>query len=175
VLEILDVERIAGEEVSDEDVRMIAEMEVHPEIRKWDTDYIHHSSDFETNIRGFRKFLERVPEDEDQLCLLARLDGKVVGFMGIHRFGELKSHVGDVGIMVHSEYQRRGIGTKLLEAGIKLARLKGFKRLEADTLATNIAMREAADKAGFRLEGIRRKDINMHGQLRDSALYAILL
>ena len=171
-IEIFDAEKFS---LSDEDIRRVAEMEIHPEIRKWDTDYIHHSDDLETNIRGFRKFFERVPKDKNQLCLLAKLDGKIVGFLGIHRFSEPKGHVGNVGIMVHPHHQLKGIGTKLLKAGIKLARDKGFKRLEADTLATNKAMRRTAEKAGLQLEGIRTKDINMHGQLQDSAVYAILL
>ena len=63
----------------------------------------------------------------------------------------------------------------MLKAGTALARKKGFKRLEADTLATNKAMRRTAEKAGFKLEGTRKKDVNMHGRLMDSALYALLL
>ena len=77
--------------------------------------------------------------------------------------------------MVHPDYQCKGIGTKLLETGIELAKEKGLKRLEADTLSSNKAMRRIAEKAGFRLEGIRKKDVNMHGRLMDSALYALLL
>jgi len=161
--------------LSNQDIRSIAEMEVHPEIRKWDTDYIHHSDDLETNIRGFREWFDRIPKDENQLCLLAKSDGKVVGFLGIHRFSPPRNHVGDVGIMVHPDHQRKGIGTKLLKAGIEIAKEKGFKRLEADTLAANEAMRRTAEKAGFQLEGVRRKAISIHGKLLDLALYAIVL
>jgi len=171
-LEILDVEKIS---MSDKVIFSVAEMETHPEIRKWDTDYARHSDNLETNIRAFRRFFKQIPKDKNQLCLLAKLDDNIVGFLGIHRFDEPKNHVGDVGIMVHPGHQRKGIGTKLLKAGIKLAREKGFKRLEADTLADNRAMRRIAEKAGFQLEGIRRKAINMHSHLKDTALYAILL
>ena len=171
-LEIVDATSIS---LDDEDIRSIAVMEIHPEIRRWDTDYVHHSDDLEANVLGFRRFFERLHNEKDQLCLLARMDTKVVGFLGIHSFGQPKSHVADVGIMVHPDHQRKGIGTALLKAGIELARKEGIKRLEADTLATNKAMRRIAEKTGFRLEGIRRRDMNMHGRLMDSALYAILL
>jgi len=171
-LEIVDVKKVP---VSEIDILTVAEMEVHSEIRKWDTDYVHHSSDQHENVQGFRRFFHRVPGDENQLCLLAKLGGKVVGFLGIHCFDKPRSHVGDVGIMVHPDYQCKGIGTTLLKAGIDLAREKGFKRLEADTLAENKAMRRTAGKAGFQLEGLRRKAMNMHGQFKDEALYALLL
>lgn len=171
-LEIIDAEKIS---VSDEDILRVAELMIHPEIRKMDTDYRRHTNNLETMFQRLNDFFERVPKDENQLCLLAKLDGEVVGFLGIHRFNELKSHVGDVGIMVHPDHQQKGIGIKLLKTGIKLAREKGFKRLEADTLAENRAMRRTVEKAGFQLEGIKRKDINMYGELKDEALYALLL
>ena len=171
-VEILDVEEVT---VSEKDIREVAELMVHPEIMRWDTDYRSHTTDAQELLPKLRESFKRTPSDEDQLCLLARSEGKVVGFLGIHRFGGSKPHIGDVGIMVDPDYQGKGIGTKLLKGGIELARDKGFKRLEADTLATNKAMRRTAEKAGFQLEGIRRKCANMHGQLKDEALYALLL
>jgi len=42
-------------------------------------------------------------------------------------------------------------------------------------LVENKASRRLLEKAGFQLEGIRRKAINMHDELKDEALYALLL
>ena len=81
-LEILNVEKVS---LSDEDIRRVAELMIHPEIRKMDIDYRHHSTDLGTMFRKLKDFFKRVPTDENQLCLLAKLDGKVVGFLGIHR------------------------------------------------------------------------------------------
>lgn len=171
-LAILDVEKTS---LSEEDIRKVAEMMIHPGIMRWDIECRSHTTDAQKLLPKLREFFERTPNDEDQLCLLAKREGKIAGFLGVHRFGGSKPHVGDVGIMVHPDFQNRGIGTKLLRAGIALAKEKGFKRLEADTLAENKAMRRTAEKAGFRVEGIRAKAVDMHGQLKDEALYAILL
>jgi RimJ/RimL family protein N-acetyltransferase len=171
-LEIVDAEKIS---MSDEDVRKVAELNTHPKIKASDTYYRHHSSDLVTMFQRFKDFFQKVPKDKNQLCLLAKLDGNVVGFLGIHRFNEPKTHMGDVGIMVHPDHQCKGIGTKLLKTGIVLARERGLLRLTADTLTENKAMRRIAEKAGFQLEGIRKKNINMYGQLKDEALYALLL
>gem|GEM_PF-5958098 len=48
-------------------------------------------------------------------------------------------------------------------------------RLEADTLASNVAMRRLLEKVGFRLEGIRAKRYRRDRELHDEALYALLL
>jgi len=155
---------------------MVVEMHLHPEIRKWNKYHQRYiRGDAGKSLQAFRRFFDRLPKDRNQLFLLAKLDGKVVGFLGIHRFEEPRGHVGDVGIEVHPDHQGKGIGTKLLRAGIKLARRRGFKRLEVDTLATNIAMRKSAERAGFKLEGMRRKYTRMRGRLLDTSLYAILL
>ena len=172
LLKIVNVEEVA---VSDEDVRSVAEMMLHPKVLRWDSEYRSLGSNIEELSKGLGEFLRQTSKDESQFCLLAKMDGKTVGFLGIHRFGGSKPHVGDVGIIVHPDYQRRGIGTRLLRAGIELASRKRFKRLEADTLGENKCMRKTAEKAGFQLEGIRRQAIEMRGELKDEALYAIML
>ena len=160
--------------LTDEDFRRLAGMETHPEVARWGIPAF--GGDVEKVFAAFKKSLENISETEDEF-LVAMVDGRVVGFAGIHRLegkiGERK-HVGEVGITVHPDFQRRGIGTKLLKACVNLARNRGFKRLEADTLAHNIAMRRILEKTGFKLEGIRRRRVRIKGKCHDEACYAIL-
>ena len=83
------------------------------------------------------------------------------------------SHVGEVGIMVHPKHQNRGVGTALLKACVHVSRKRGFRRLEADTLAHNTAMMRIAEKAGFTLEGIRRGRFKRDNTYLDEAMLAI--
>jgi len=161
--------------LTDDELRMLAEIEEHSEIAKLDIPAF--GGDVEKAYAAFKKSHEEFPKSEDE-SLVAKVNGRVVGFVGIHKLsgerGEMK-HVGEVGIMVHPEYQRRGIGTKLLKAAVSLAKRRSFKRLEADTLANNKAMRRIAEKAGFNLEGIRRRRFKSNGGYLDETLQAILL
>jgi len=160
--------------LTDEDFRRLAEIEEHPEVARWDIPAF--GGDVERAFAAFKKSIENISETEDEF-LVAMLNGRVVGFAGIHRLkgkiGEIK-HVGKVGIAIHPEFQRRGIGTKLLKTCVTLARRQGFKRLEADTLANNIAMRCILEKVGFKLEGIRRRRVKLDGKYHDEACFAIL-
>ena len=76
--------------------------------------------------------------------------------------------------MVHPDFQRGGIGTELLRACLSLAGRRGFKRLEADTLANNKAMRRILEKVGFKLEGVRPMRFKRNEEYLDEACYGIL-
>ncbi len=159
--------------LDDRSVRTLAEIVTHPKVMELDVD-IHRKDPNEMNI-SFRKFFERLPGDQRQLFLVGKLDGEVIGFLGIYRKSKRMTHVGVVGITLHPDYWKRGFGTSLLKAGIELARNEGFIRLEADTLAKNKAMRRLAEKAGFKLEGLRKMRFDMNGRYEDEALLALLL
>jgi len=168
-LEILDTKETC---LTDDEIHMLAEIEEHPDVQKWASHA--YGGSIEKMYAWFKKSLSDLPESGNEF-LVARVGGVVVGFAGIHRLGGNMSHVGEVGIMVHPEQQNRGIGTALLKACIRIARKRGFERLEADTLAQNKAMMRIAEKAGFKLEGIRRGRIKRNDSYSDEALQAINL
>jgi putative acetyltransferase len=152
---------------------MLAEIEVHPKIREWDTDV--HTENLEEMYQIFKKFFDELPKNKDQSFLVAKCCERLVGFVGIHRRGGLMSHIGEIGISVHPDYQRRGIGTKLLMTAVELTRKEGFERLEADTLENNKPMIKIAGKVGFRLEGVRKMRIKKNGKYLNEALLAVTL
>jgi len=155
------------------DIIARAEIEEHPMVGKWDIPAF--GGDVERATAAFKKSLEK-PDRNDEF-LVAKLEGRVAGFVGIHRLkGEIgkMSHIGEIGIAVHPCYQRMGVGTRLLEACVGLAKTRDFKRLEADSLAHNKAMRGLLEKTGFELEGVRKKRIKRAGKYFDEACYAML-
>jgi len=158
---------------SDDEIRMLAEIEVHPKVREWDTDV--HTENLEEMYLLFKKFFDELPMNKDQSFLIAKACERLVGFVGIHRESGFLSHIGEIGISVHPDFQGRGIGTKLLVTAVELARKEGFKRLEADTLTNNKPMLKIAAKVGFRLEGVRKMRIKKNGKYLDEALLAITL
>jgi RimJ/RimL family protein N-acetyltransferase len=152
---------------------MLAEIQTHPKIVEWDVDV--HPEDPNEMYRSFKEFFEKLPENDDQLFLVGKLEEQVIGFLGIHRQSKRLHHVGVVGVAVHPNYWKRGYGTRLLKTGVEQAKKDGFVRLEADTLAENKAMRRIAETVGFKLEGVRKKRFKMNGEYWDEALLALLL
>lgn len=160
--------------MTDEAIRAVAEIEEHPEVSKWDIPAFGGNVD--KAFVAFKKSIENLETGNE--LLVAQLDGRVVGFAGIHRLeGEIgeMSHVGEIGIAVHPDFQRRGIGAELLKSCMGLAKARRFERLEADTLSHNSAMRRLLEKTGFKFEGIRTKRVKIDGKYYDEACYAILI
>jgi ribosomal protein S18 acetylase RimI-like enzyme len=53
-------------------------------------------------------------------------EGRLVGFLGLYSFG---GHTVEVAGMVHPNFRRRGIGTRLLDEAMKLCRERGHRKL----------------------------------------------
>jgi RimJ/RimL family protein N-acetyltransferase len=167
VLKIIDGRNYS---FSDEELRMLAEIETHPEVMKWNIDV--HTNDADKMYHLFRKAVKRLPKDKNQIFLVAELNSKVVGFLGVR---QKSKHIGDVGISIHPDYWNKGIGTALLNAGIEKAKDKGLVKLEAETVATNKAMIRIAEKAGFKIEDVRKMRTKKNGKYQEEVLLGIIL
>jgi RimJ/RimL family protein N-acetyltransferase len=62
------------------------------------------------------------------------------------------------GLVVATEWQRRGIGASLLRAAIERLACQGVRDVRSDTASTNAASRAAHLKAGFRLVAMQGED-----------------
>lgn len=78
------------------------------------------------------------------------------GMITFRTSGRLRHRV-ELGWGLHPDYQNQGIGTQLLNALLKIAKKKGFKRAEAEMAIENKASWKIALKCGFKIEGIKKK------------------
>lgn len=159
--------------LSKEDVRSIVEIESHPKVQEWVYEYV--DADSQKELREYQEFFRKLPENRGAEILVAKYDGCTVGFLGLWRRGVYMEHVASIGISVHPEYWGRGIATELIKAAIELARRKGLRRLEAETLSANTAMRHVVEKLWFTLECLRKKRVLKAGLYHDEAAYFLLL
>jgi putative acetyltransferase len=118
-----------------------------------------------------RKYVESFgPNDH---VFVAALDGRVVGFAGLHvREGKLR-HSAWVGIMVHDDFFGRGIGRALMDKLLDVAdRWLGLVRLDLTVVADNERAIKLYEKLGFAVEGKQRKATWFDGQYLDLVLMA---
>jgi L-phenylalanine/L-methionine N-acetyltransferase len=104
---------------------------------------------------------------------VAEIDGRVVATAGLIAFQGRMSHAGEIAhIMVHDEFQGRGIGRHLMEALLDVAdNALGLVRVELLVYSDNAAIR-LYESLGFVQEGVKRKYARRRGQLVDSTLMA---
>jgi putative acetyltransferase len=95
----------------------------------------------------------------DVYSLVAELDGRVVGSLGLHlESSPRRRHCGGIGMAVHDDFQGRGLGTALLAAILDLAdRWLGLRRIELSVYTDNAAAIHLYKKFGFVIEGTARR------------------
>jgi RimJ/RimL family protein N-acetyltransferase len=169
-LEIINAKQVR---LKDDEIKQIVEIESHRDVRQW--LIIDVGDDFEIEFQGYRQFFNQLKENRDAEVLVAKYDGRIAGFLVLWRLEKFMEHVASVGISVHPDSWGKGVATSLMESAIKLAREKGFKRLEIETLAENKGMRRTAEKMGFKYEGVRVNRILKSGAYHDEVLYYLLL
>lgn len=107
--------------------------------------------------------------------LVAEVDGRVVGNAGMRRDEHHRSHVGHVGMMVHSDYWGMGIGSALMAALIDLAEnWIGLTRIQLEVYTDNSRAIRLYEKNGFKAEGVCRAFSFRDGQYVDAVLMARL-
>jgi RimJ/RimL family protein N-acetyltransferase len=155
------------------DIKAIAEIECHDKVREW--LLIRVENDVEREYLAYRRFFRNLPKSRRAEILVAKQGERVAGFLGLWRQGGFMDHVAAVGVSVHPDFWGRKIATRLMKVALRLAKRNGILRLEIETRADNAAMRHVAEKAGFKLEKIRRKRIRKNGSFFDEASYYLLL
>jgi putative acetyltransferase len=121
-----------------------------------------------TSREQWRKMTEN--PSEDRTGIVAVLDGSiVVGNAGIWHQKGRRRHVGGVGMSVHDDFHRRGIGSALMAALIDVAdNWLDLKRLELTVYVDNAPAIALYRKFGFEVEGTRRHDAFRDGKYVDS-------
>jgi RimJ/RimL family protein N-acetyltransferase len=168
-LEIFNAKEIR---LKNDDIKAIVEIECHPKVREWLFEYV---GSVNKEFLTYKRFFKKLRKNRRAEILIAKNKGHVVGFLGLWRLGKYMEHVATIGVSVHPDYWGNGIATALVKSAIELAKRENIVRLEIETLADNKAMRHVAEKAGFKLESIRKRRVQKDGELHDEASYYMLL
>ena len=84
-------------------------------------------------------------------------------------------HRAEYGVVVHDAYQDKGIGSKLTGVMLRLARLKGLKKVTLEVFPENVRAVHVNEKQGFVKEGVLRKHYFFRDRFYDVAVMGRLL
>jgi putative acetyltransferase len=126
------------------------------------------------SLELWEKRLAELPAGDN--LLVAEVDGKDVGTLGLHAAGNAARcrHAGAIGISLHDAWQRKGFGSALM-AAIDLADdWLPYSRLEL-TVFTDIPSAIALyKKFGFKIEGTHKQYVFRNGEFVDAYAMARL-
>jgi putative acetyltransferase len=116
---------------------------------------------------------DNVANDAVQFVALDR--DRVVGWADVFpHWAHALKHCGSLGMGVHPDYRRRGIGEALLRACIAKASAKGITRIELEARTDNAAAIRLYEKLGFVHEALKRNAMRFDGAYYDSVQMCLL-
>ena len=97
------------------------------------------------------EFLQKKPESQREIELVAEIGGQIVGTAGIEQVGakEKVRHRAEFGISVDQQYWGLGIGRALVEACVACAKKAGYAQLELNAVADNKRAVKLYESVGF--------------------------
>ena len=116
------------------------------------TDYLlSYPDEITYTVEEQAEFLKAKTESENEIELLAEVDGDPVGSAGIGCVGkhDKTKHRAEFGISVDRAYWGLGIGRALTEACIECAKAAGYAQLELRAVADNKTALALYESAGF--------------------------
>ena len=105
---------------------------------------IIEKEDLQVYVRDFGK-------EADDRCLVAQVDGKVVGAVWtrvMNDYGHVADGVPSLAVSLFKDYRNQGIGTELLREMLQLLRRDGYPQVSLSVQKANYAFRMYR-KAGF--------------------------
>lgn len=132
-------------------------------------------------------FVQAPPFESTRQFVLSNLANHVPQFVALHgdtvvgwcditplRY-EGFAHCGALGMGVHKGYRRLGIGARLLEHSLRAASELGLERIQLEVFASNTPAIKLYEKAGFLIEGVKKRGRKLDGEYDDLVQMALLM
>jgi RimJ/RimL family protein N-acetyltransferase len=118
-----------------------------------------------------KEYLKEILKDKNSIHLFLLINGEVMGSASISRHSDIRSHIGEMGIIIKKEARGLGLGKKIfkevMEKGIKELKLKivSLTVFESNKIAQNLYK-----KLGFEKLGTVKKGVKYYEKYEDSII-----
>lgn len=115
-----------------------------------------------------KRFISIYLTDDRRIFLVAEHDGQIVGMITLAGSSKRKVlHKAELGISVRKPYWGKGIGSALMSEALRIAKQKGFKKIQLEVMENNERAIKLYEKFGFEIEGRKKKAIRMNEEYID--------
>lgn len=98
-------------------------------------------------------YISQIENSCDDIMLIAKEDGKIVGNASLSRLPRRMKHRGDFSVSVLREYWNKGIGSLLLLKVINFAKENSFEVIDLQVRSDNLLAIHLYEKFGFKKIG----------------------
>ncbi|ABN52995.1 MAG TPA: ribosomal-protein-alanine N-acetyltransferase [Hungateiclostridium thermocellum] len=97
--------------------------------------------------------IEEVLNNRMAIYITAKVNGKAIGYAGMWKIFD-EGHI--TNIAVHPEYRQNGIGSRLVEKLVDIAKERGIVKMTLEVRKSNLAAQALYCKYGFKEMGLRK-------------------
>ena len=156
------------------DAQALLEIEMDKENIKNMMRHTNNINDIKNSLKKeINEYKKRNPNSEE---FIIEFDGKVAGYISIHDLNEkYNEHKSVISYATHPNFRGKGIMTKAVKLITSYAFKKyKLKRISARCRTFNKGSARVLEKAGYKLEGIHKKELKKNGKYLDNMYWAIV-
>ncbi len=105
------------------------------------------------SVEAEAEYIADMENSVDNIMLVAKEGGKIIGIASLNRLPRRMSHRGDFGVSVAKTYWNMGIGSMLMTEIIKFAKLNEFEIIDLQVRGDNANAIHLYEKFGFKKIG----------------------
>ncbi len=106
--------------------------------------------------------------DSRRIFLVAEYNNQIIGMITLSGSSRRRiMHKGELGISVRKQFWGKGIGSSLMEECLKIAKQKGFKKIQLEVMSNNNRAMALYKKFGFEVEGVKKKAVFIDNEYVD--------
>lgn len=120
---------------------------------------MRESGEFNMSLENERKFIEDKLLSQNEIFLVAKVNGKVIGTLGFSSSHYKRyKHKGQFGVSIVKQYWGCGVGRQLIETLLNWADDVGIVKITLEVDANNLRAISLYKKLDFEEEGILKND-----------------
>lgn len=126
------------------------------------------------NLDDQERWYNSISQSKNDIILVAIYNSESIGLFKINNIDWI-SRGAHIGHDIFSEFRGKGLGYKIVEAGVDFCfEILNMHRLDAEVLANNLASQKTLFNGGFVQEGIRRAAVHKCNEYLDSIVCGVL-
>lgn len=126
-------------------------------------------------IEAIQQFATLQEQENMPHLIAVSEDDRVIGWCDISPLDRpVFAHVGTLGMGIIPEYRGLGIGEKLINTALDMAKKRGLTRIELTVREGNLPAQRLYQKVGFEVEGVHKNAVLIDGVYENHVFMALV-
>ncbi len=130
-----------------------------------ESDFLISYPDEIEDLMEQRRIITLYTTDKRRIFLVAEYKKRIIGVITLYGSHRRKiMHKGELGISVRKEFWGMGVGSAMMAECLRIAKERGFKKIQLEVMEGNERGMALYKKFGFEVEGVKKNAVYQNGK-----------